>query len=290
MNMHANVARVMVVCILAVSISAASAQTRKPKAAPGRDPGGIAVAVVGQGVNYLRPEIAARLARDGEGEAIAFDLGDNDNRPIERDPQPTATSPMGAHTALAHLVLREAGATRLVIARRKPGDRDSLARAAAFAAQTPARIILLLHDGAAVENWALLRQAAQHFRTPLLIVPASVTRASDPLTVLPADFKNDNVIIVTAPASDNAPPAAGWPAAGADVAAASVAGAAAGMTPPGPEAAAARVAALAARLLAVEPQLAGAALKARILALAKAAEKAGDPPLIAEPHRLFRLE
>lgn len=291
MTARATIRCSMAALLLIVLVSAAVAQTRKPKAAPGRDPGGIAVAVVGNGVNYLRPEIAARLARDGEGEAIAFDLGDNDNRPIEREPPPSATSPMVAHTALAHLVLREAGASRLVIARRKPGDRDGLARAAAFAAQTPARIILVLHDGTLIENWALLRQAAQHFRKHLLIVPVAARLTIDPAAAVPADFRADNVLIVTAVASEQMPPVSTWPVVGADIATVSRLDLRTDtVTPAGPETAAARVAALAARLLAVEPQLEGAALKARISALAKTPEKAGDPPLIAEPHRPFRLE
>lgn len=281
-----------------VLADAGAAQGRKPKAPPGRDPGGIAVAVIGHGVDYLRPEIAPRIARDGEGEPIAWDLGDNDNRPIERGSTGAALQGANApHSALAHLVLREAGATRLVVARRKPGDRDGLARATAFAAQTPARIVLVLHDGVGAENWGLLREAAQHFRRQLLIVPVAAAVAIDAGAPLPADFGAANVITVTTPRDEQAMFGQTWPVVRADIAAASVLDLQGGSSvtglraPLGPEAAAARVAALAARLLAVEPQLDGAGLKARIVGLARPpAQAASEPPTLAEPQRPFRLE
>ena len=37
----------------------------KPKVPPGRDPGGVAIAVIGSGVDYTLTNIARRLARDG---------------------------------------------------------------------------------------------------------------------------------------------------------------------------------------------------------------------------------
>jgi len=291
--------RLLAAMLIAASIAFAAAdragaQSRKPKAPPGRDPGGIAIAIVGHGVNYLRPEIAPRLARDGEGEPIAWDLGDNDNRPIERHADiPTAGSPPGQHTLLAHLVLREAGASRLVIARRKRGDRDGLARATAFAAQTPARIILLLHESA-FENWELVRHAGAHFRDRLLIVPAHAGPVEEAAAPLPNGLGGDNVIVVTAPLAERRLGPAAWAVQGADIAAPSFMPLAAANPSPGPETAAARIAALAARLLAAEPQLEGAGLKARIVALAKPAEAtpaaSGHPPVIAEPHRPFRTE
>ncbi len=58
----------------------------KPKLIPGIDPGGLALAVIGDGIDYARPEIAARLARDGEGELVGFDLVDRDRRPYAPTP------------------------------------------------------------------------------------------------------------------------------------------------------------------------------------------------------------
>jgi len=49
---------------------AALAQEKKPPLPPGRDPGGVAIALVTTGIDYTVPEVAQRLARDGEGELI----------------------------------------------------------------------------------------------------------------------------------------------------------------------------------------------------------------------------
>src|SRR5215510_6449994 len=60
----------------------AQAQVKKPPLPPGRDPGGVAVALIASGVDYTLPEVARGLARDGEGDLIGFDSLDNDNRPF----------------------------------------------------------------------------------------------------------------------------------------------------------------------------------------------------------------
>jgi hypothetical protein len=255
--------------------AAAQQSARKPKAPPGLDPGGVAVAIVGNGINYLRPEIAARLARDGEGDLIGFDLGDNDARPIERVPPPSPTSPPGPHSSLTLLLLREAPAARLVIARRKPGDRDGLAKGVGFVGVTPARIVLLLPEGPS-ENWDLLKQAAAHFKRHLIVLPASEAMPAATGALGP------NVLVVGPLASDGAGPSQ----AHADLLAGSVVeGTAAGAM-----VAATRVTALAARLAAGDPKLEGSALKMRLLALGQRAAGAPptDPPSISEPHRLAK--
>ena len=53
----------------------------EPKVPPGLDPGGVAIALLGDGVDYTKPELAKRLARDGEGDLIAWDFVDNAIRP-----------------------------------------------------------------------------------------------------------------------------------------------------------------------------------------------------------------
>lgn len=72
--------------VLALAWAGAAAMAadapRKPKLPPGVDPGGLAMAVIGDGIDYTRPEIATRLARDGEGELVGFDLVDRDRLPF----------------------------------------------------------------------------------------------------------------------------------------------------------------------------------------------------------------
>src|SRR5262245_39161047 len=75
---------VSLLCALAALVlaTAGAAQQRKPPLPAGRDPGGVAIAFIGTGIDYTLPLIAQRLARDGEGELIGWDVVDNDNRPF----------------------------------------------------------------------------------------------------------------------------------------------------------------------------------------------------------------
>ena len=76
--------RMVLLLFLAALASApmAVAQTKKPPLPPGRDPGGIAIALLTTGIDCTLPHIARGLGRDGEGELIGFDLADGDNRPF----------------------------------------------------------------------------------------------------------------------------------------------------------------------------------------------------------------
>src|SRR4029077_8292457 len=85
--------RAFLFCVLALTLATtAAAQRKKPPLPPGRDPGGVAIALLGSGIDYTVPHIAQRLARDGEGELIGFDLVDNDNRPLGGDGTALATN------------------------------------------------------------------------------------------------------------------------------------------------------------------------------------------------------
>lgn len=118
---------------LLVALGTAPAWAADPLLAPGRDPGGTAVAVITRGIDYTRPDLARVLARDGEGEAIAWDTVDGDRRPFAKDDR---------ETDFALAAARE-GAVRLVPVRTLPTDTASLAKAIAFAASTPARIVVV---------------------------------------------------------------------------------------------------------------------------------------------------
>ncbi len=80
-SIRGTLAAAVVVALAATSASAQKAAD-KPRVPPGVDPGGVAVAIIGGGIDYTRPEIAARLARDGEGEIVGWDFIDNDRRPF----------------------------------------------------------------------------------------------------------------------------------------------------------------------------------------------------------------
>ncbi len=194
--------RASLLCVLGALMLAgtAAAQQRKPPLPPGRDPGGVAIALLGTGIDYTLPEIARRLARDGEGELIGWDLVDNDNRPFRRSEGASAASASGGDgTALARAV--GAPGRRIVPVRIDAADPGSIARAVAFVARTPARIVVVPMWSARQSDWEPFRQAALHFKDLLFIVAAGDEgRDIDRDPVWPAAFGLANALVVTAPA------------------------------------------------------------------------------------------
>jgi hypothetical protein len=85
-----------------------------PPVPAGRDLSGIPVAVIDTGVDYLLPEIAARLARDPAGEILGYDYWDLDRRPFDVSLTPDPFFPGHHGTEIADLVLEEASIAKLV--------------------------------------------------------------------------------------------------------------------------------------------------------------------------------
>ncbi len=130
-----------------------------PKLAPGRDPGGVAVAVLADGFDYTRAEVAHGLARDGEGEAIAWDAVDGDHRPF-------AGNGGGTASLLAAVAK---GGVRIVAVRVATGDPASLAKGVAFVASTPARIVLVALPVQDRHGLDVLAAAARRFEAMLFV-------------------------------------------------------------------------------------------------------------------------
>lgn len=155
------------------------AQGKDPRVPPGTDPGGMAVALISGGIDYTLPEIAGRLARDGEGEIVGWDF-------VDGDPLPFA--PVGDQssngTVLAKALLAEAPKVRLVPVRVDSGQPRSLAKALAFVAKTPARVVLITALPVD-DDLDLLRAATQEFKHLLIVVPAG-SEIADLDNVLPA--------------------------------------------------------------------------------------------------------
>src|SRR5215471_14042742 len=160
---------------------------KKPPVPPGRDPGGVAVALIGTGIDYTLPAVARRLARDGEGELIGWDLQDQDRKPFDQS-RGTAPSEWGGDGTLLASLIVGAPTVRLVPVRVDPGDPVELARALAFVAQTPARVAVVAMGSPARPHWEAFRQAAQRFKDVLVVVPAE--------PVYPAALGLDNVLAV----------------------------------------------------------------------------------------------
>jgi Subtilase family len=246
------------------------------------DPGGLPVALVDTGVNYLLPEINRRLARDPSGTLLGYDFWDLDERPFDVHPRQSAFYPDRHGTAIASIVLAEAPVARLLPYRYPRPDMSRLAVLIDHAASHGARILNLSLTSLRREEWAAFEQAAMRHPEILFVVAAgNDSRDIDRLPVYPAALALDNLITVTAARADghlargvNWGPrtvdlmveADGLLARGFDGSLAPVSGS---------SYAAARVTALAACLLAARPALPVATLQAQIFALARAPGAAG---------------
>jgi hypothetical protein len=154
------------VLILALAATGASAQSAKPKVPPGTDPGGIAIALVAYGIDYTDPEIAPRLARDGEGDIIGWDFVTGDNKPFAVAPQAGIDG-----TRLARLMLSAYARGRLVPLRVAPSDATQFAQAMRFVVQSPARIVAVSIWNARPEITEVLNAAAARARDRLFVIP-----------------------------------------------------------------------------------------------------------------------
>lgn len=257
---------------------------QKPRIPPGRDPGGVPVAIIASGVNYTLPGIAERLARDGEGDLVGVDMEDGDNRPFDRTPSKANPAPAAAHagihvgsgTAIASILIREAGRpVRLAVVRPRLGDPHTYGNAAAFAAHTGARVVVLSVTSTGPREFEIFARAAAHFQDLLFIVVAGdEARDLDAASLYPASLGLANILVVTAATGDGKlVEKAGFGPRTVDVAIVAEAidavdadGKPQNLT--GTAVAAARAAALAVRLTAAEPALKGAGLKAKLLTLA----------------------
>jgi hypothetical protein len=164
--------KLVISALLVCVCTAAQAQTltSKPKVPPGVDPGGVAIAIIGSGLDYTDPEIARRLARDGEGEIIGWDLVDGDNRPYSRaGGDVPADGSDGTH--LVKMLLSTYAHARLVPVRMTSLDPPALAQAIRFVMRTPARIVALPVLSAATHGW--LRQRAEQASQMLFIAATS---------------------------------------------------------------------------------------------------------------------
>lgn len=195
------------VAILAMAVGGlgSDALARKPKPPPGRDPGGIAIAIVTTGIDYAQPAIAARLARDGEGELIGWDMVDGDNRPHAASPSDTPGSAGGDGTHFAR-DLAFPFKTRLVPIRVAAGTPAAIAQAITFAARTPARVVLVPMTPGTGADWHAYASAAA----------SAVAGAGDLIVILVADG-NTPVDALSRQSSDHLLMIASTSAAGADI-------------------------------------------------------------------------
>jgi hypothetical protein len=177
---------------LVFSVVPALSSQPRPRVPPGRDPGGAAVAILGPGIDYRESDLAARLARDGEGELIGWDMINRDRQPFDAASGKTAIDDGGDASAVAKAAMV---AARIVPVRIDAADAVSYARALAFVAATPARVAVLPIVGRDDAHWAEFRRGAEHFKDLLVIVPADPVAFDGP-RIAPLHMLLENVLPV----------------------------------------------------------------------------------------------
>lgn len=269
---------------------AAQALAENPAVPPGRDQGGMPVAIIGSGIDYTSAAISARLARDGEGEITGYDYIDDDRQPFARNP---------GGQDMAEIVLGEGQIASLILLRADSEDVLSLSRALLFAGKSPARIVLLEGPPRDYKSIKAFASAARYFHDRLFVLAAGDENrdldkeGASALRALP------NVVIVAGAAADGtATPAANTGPLTIDIAAPSVPLKGEGTRGDSDRApsmrAAAHIAALAVRLRASEPAIPATAMKVRIADLANPVAVPGGIAtrhgLIDRPDRYFWQE
>ena len=253
-----------------------------PPVPNGTDPGGVTVALVDSGVNYLLPAIAAALARDVSGRALGYDYWDLDDRPFDANPARSPFFPERHGTRVASAILREAPDVRLVVYRYPRPDPSRWAELVDAAAAVGARIVNLAMGSNRTSDWDVFAQAASDHGDILFVVSAGNNgRDLDRKPVYPAAYAIDNMIVVGSADGFGQPaPGSNWGKATVDI-----------LTPgehvpvtdfhgraaigSGSSFAVPRVTALAARLAAANPDWRAAELKLALIARSRMIDGAG---------------
>lgn len=197
MGRHRTLARVQAaaLAIIATALAiGAPATAKEPRVPPGLSPPGrVAVALLGPGVDYRRPELVRNFARDGEGDLIGWDFTDNDTAPFAE---------AGPGTAAALTLARLAPAASLVIVKQRPGDPQAFGHMMSFVAQTPSRIVVWLDADPNRPDWPILAEAIARFGDRLFLIPAGDGNQDlDHSTAYQGVRGGANVIIATSDAA-----------------------------------------------------------------------------------------
>ena len=253
-----------------------------PPVPAARDPGGIAVALIDAGVNYLLPEINDRLARDGDGALIGYDYWDMDERPYDANPARSPFFPERHGTRVASVILSEAPNSRLLPYRYPRPDLSRMTALVADAASHGARIVNLAMGGNKPEPWQAFAVAmADHPEILFVVSAGNDGRDLDLRPVYPAAFRADNMLVITSADGFGEPaPGSNWGKGTVDL-----------LVPgeqvpvidfhgrpavaSGASFAAPRVTALAARLLEANPDWTTSELKAQIISRARLIDGVG---------------
>ncbi len=132
------------------------------------------------------------MARDGEGELIAWDFVDNDRHPFAKSPNETPPNWGGDGTAVVRKLIAGSTGKSVIVVRINPADPASLARALVFVSQTRAKVIVMPMWSGTLAEWEPFQKAATHFSSLEIVVP-QCEAATPEYPVYPAAFDLSNV-------------------------------------------------------------------------------------------------
>lgn len=190
-----------------------------PQVPPGMDPGGVLVGHIDSGVNYLLPEIAARLARRADGSPLGWDFWDDDPRPFDVNATANPFFPLHHGTAVASILLAEAPAARLAPYRYPRPDMARMGAVVEALTAAGAGIVMMPMGSRRQDDWRAFAEAVGRHPEILFVVSAGNDgRDIDKAPVYPAALDLPNLLVVTS-ADDFGRLAAGsnWGAASVDV-------------------------------------------------------------------------
>lgn len=132
-----------------------------PPLAPGVDPGGVLVGLIDTGVDYTLSQIAARLARNGDGTLIGYDAWDEDSRPYDAETSASPFFPRRHGTGVASVLLREAQEARLAVYRYPQPDLDRFGEVIARAYNDGVRLLGVALSSDDPNDWQSFAQAVR---------------------------------------------------------------------------------------------------------------------------------
>lgn len=183
-----------------------------PPVPSARDPGGILVALIDTGVNYLLPELSARLARDRRNGLLGYDYWDLDRRPFDADPVRSLFFPARHGTGTASVLAAEAPIAKIVPYRYPRPDMRRMGTLVEDAALHHVRLVNLSLVSRDFGRWAAYHAAARKHPEMLFIVAAGNKQLDlDRTPMYPAVLPLANQITVTASTNDGRlMPASNW--------------------------------------------------------------------------------
>lgn len=170
----------------------------KPTVPAGKDPGGVRVAIVDSGVNYLLPEISQHLARHADGSIIGYDFWDLDAAPFDYNPARSVFFPQRHGTRTAGLLLNEAPGISLVPYRYPRPDMSRMTDLIDHAAKHQVKIIAMPLGSNDKNEWLAFLQSAKSHNEILFIISSGNNGVDiDKNPVYPASFQLDNLLVLS---------------------------------------------------------------------------------------------